>query len=56
MDPFDLFSDDDMFITMMYEYYTNKLQEENESTLQTRSSRLNKNCAKAHKRLYQNYG
>lgn len=48
MDPLNSSDDDDMFITMMYEYYINKLLEENIARLLTRSARLNINREEGH--------
>lgn len=46
---------DDMFFTMMYEYYINELEKENEATLQTRKVRLNRNRTEANESLYNDY-
>lgn len=44
-----------LFITMIYEYYTNELKEEKEVILRTRSVMLNRNHADAHEHLYHVY-
>lgn len=50
-----LYDGDDIFITMMFEYYMNELLEEDVSPLLIRSAVLSKNHEEEHEHLYYDY-